>query len=302
MIILNIDDEDVGKRIDRIVRKKLSFCPLGEVFRLFRDGKIRFDGKKLKENDRVALAGEIQILADESELRKKFAEKQEAECKNNLKIIYEDPQLLVCDKPVGVATQPGKGISTGASLIEIVQNYADKKFVPHLAHRIDADTSGLVLIAKNVEILRKIQDIWNTPLLKKEYLALCHNIFEKKTGKIEFNLEKHGQKMNVVENGGQESVSRFKVLKESDSLSLVSVEIETGRMHQIRTQLAHISHCILGDKKYGDEISDKETEKKLGKKINRLMLHSHKISFSLDKKRYSFEAAVPEEFSGFSGL
>ena len=295
MIILSIDDEDVGKRIDRIVRKKLSFCPLGEIFRLFRDGKIRFDGKKLKENDR-ALAGEIQILADEDELRKKFSEKQAVETKNKLKIIYEDENLLVCDKPTGVATQPGKGILSGASLIEIVQNYADNKFTPHLAHRIDADTSGLVLLAKNVEILRKIQDIWNTPLLKKEYLALCHNIFEKKTGKIEFMLEKNGQKMDVVENGGQNSVSRFRVISENSMLSLVSVEIETGRMHQIRTQLAHINHPILGDEKYGDKVLDKEIEKKLGVKIKRLMLHSHKISFTLGKKRYAFEAETPVGF------
>jgi len=300
MIILNISDEDVGRRIDKIVRKNLSFCPLGEIFRLFRDKKILFDGKKLKENDRVAQIGEIHILVNEDELRNKFAVKLENKSKSNLQIVYEDENLLVCDKPATIATQPGKGIPVGASLIEIAQNYAEQKFTPHLAHRIDKDTSGLVLIAKSADFLRKVQNIWNSPLLKKEYLALCHNIFDKKTGKIESNLERQGLKMNVSESGGKNCVSHFKQLKEIENISLIAVEIETGRMHQIRTQFSHIKHCIVGDKKYGDLSLDKEIEEKFGVKINRLMLHSHKISFKLEKKNYSFEAPVPKEFLAFT--
>ncbi|MCL1946557.1 MAG: RluA family pseudouridine synthase [Chitinivibrionia bacterium] len=301
MIKIIIGDENVGKRVDKIIRKSLPFCPLGEIFRLFRNGKILLNGKKIKENAR-AESGEIQILADEDELRKKCAQKQKVESKNKLQIIYEDENLLVCDKPVSVAVQSGKGILAGTSLIEMAQNYAEQKFIPHLAHRIDSDTSGLVLIAKNVEFLRKIQNIWDSELLKKEYLALCHEIFEKKTGKIELNLEKNGLKMNVVKNGGQRCVSHFKVLCENKNFSLVCVKIETGRMHQIRAQLAHINHNILGDKKYGDEFADKELEKDLGIKIERLMLHSYKISFVLEKKRYAFEAQIPNVFGKFGNF
>ena len=299
MIAIIIGDENIGKRIDKIIRKELSFCPLGEIFRMFRNGNVLLNGKKIKENERVE-SGEIQILADEDELRKKYIQKREIESKNKLRIVYEDENLLVCDKPVAVAVQSGKGILEGASLIETAQNYAGKRFVPHLLHRIDSDTSGLVLIAKDVEFLRKIQNIWNSEYMKKEYLALCHGIFEKKSGKIELNLEKNGLKMNVVKNGGQRCVSHFKVLSINKNLSLVCVEIETGRTHQIRAQLAHINHNILGDKKYGDEITDKKIEKDFGKKINRLMLHSYKISFVLEKKRYAFEAQIPNIFDYFT--
>jgi 23S rRNA pseudouridine955/2504/2580 synthase len=291
MIKITVSDENIGRRIDKIIRKELSFCPLGEIFRLFRSGKILLNDKKAKESDR-AESGEIQILADENELREKFTQKQ----KSKFQIIYEDENLLVCDKPVGVASQPGKGIADGASLIETARDYAREKFIPHLIHRIDSDTSGLVLIAKDVEFLRKAQKIWNGDSVKKEYLLICHGIFEKKTGKIEVNLEKNGLKTDVVEKGGLRSLSRFKVLSESDNLSLVSVEIQTGRTHQIRAQFAHINRHILGDKKYADEISDREIEKKLGVKIKRLMLHSHKISLAIGNRKYAFSAEIPEDF------
>jgi RluA family pseudouridine synthase len=269
----------------------LDFCPLGEIFRLFRNGKVLLNGKKCKENDRVE-AGEIEIIADENELRAKFADKN----KSNFKIIYEDQYLIVCDKPAGVATQPGKNIPQGSSLIELAKNYYAAALP---VHRIDADTSGLVLIAKDVEFLRVLQKIWDSDLVKKEYLAVCQGVFDKKSGKIELNLQKDGLKMSVAENGELHSVSRYKILSQKQNCALVAVEIETGRMHQIRAQFSHLQHCILGDKRYGNEFRDKEIEKTCGMKISRLMLHSHKISFIIGKKNYSFSAEIPEVFHKF---
>lgn len=299
MIKITLSENDAGKRIDKIIRKKLDFCPLGEIFRLFRNGKVRLNDKKCKENDRIENTGEIEILADEAELRAKFTEKSETSNKNNFKIIYEDKNLIVCNKPAGVATQGGKNIPLGSSLIELAQNYADKKFIPHLVHRIDADTSGLVLIAKDTEFLRDLQKIWDSNSVKKEYLAVCLGVFNRKSGKIQLNLQKDGLKMTVVEKGGLNSVSNYKVISQNQNCALVSIEIETGRMHQIRAQFSHLQHCILGDKLYGNKFHDKETEKIFNIKINRLMLHSHKISFVLNKKTYSFEAGIPDIFKNF---
>lgn len=307
MIKFIIDENDYGKRLDKIIRKKLDFCPLGEIFRLFRNGKILLNSKKCKENDR-AVAGEIEIIADENELRAKFTEKSETANKNNFKVIYEDKNLIVCDKPAGIATQPGKSIPVGSSLIELAQNYINTNLKQntsvqslHLIHRIDADTSGLVLIAKDVEFLRDLQKIWNSEnhLVKKEYIAVCHGIFNKKSGKIELNLQKDGLKTSVVEKGGQISISNYKVISQNQNCAKVLIEIETGRMHQIRTQFSHLEHFILGDKLYGDKFLDKEIEKIFGIKTNRLMLHSHKISFILNKKQYSFSAEIPEIFHKF---
>ena len=288
------------KRIDKVIRKELSFCSLGEIFKLFRTQKISINGKKCKENDRVNLGDEILIFADESNLKSQSVKKNQ----NNFRLIYEDEDLLVCDKPFGIACQPGKGISTGASLIEIAQNYAGQKFIPYLVHRIDADTSGVVLIAKNIDFLRNLQKIWGSDFVKKEYAALCFGYFAKKTGKIELNLkrtskEADGMKMKVTGNGGLYSVSQYEVISQNENCALVSVEIETGRTHQIRAHFSHINHSLLGDKRYGNEQGDREIGKKNGVMINRLMLHSHKISFVLDKKRYEFEAQIPDIFYKF---
>lgn len=299
MIKINVSESDFNKRLDKIIRKNLDYCPLGEIFRLFRNGKILIDGRKCKENDRVTeTAGEIEILADENELRAKFAEKSESVNKNKFKIIYEDEKLIVCDKPAGVASQPGKNIPVGSSLIEMAKNYYP---AAQPLHRIDADTSGLILIAKDVEFLRALQKIWDSDSVKKEYLAICQGVFDKKSGKIELNLQKDGLKMSVVEKGEENlsrlSRSRYKVISQNQHCALVAVEIETGRMHQIRAQFSHLQHRILGDKRYGNEFRDREIEKIFGVKISRLMLHSHKISFVLGKKNYSFSSENPEFFS-----
>jgi len=297
MIKFTIDESDLGKRIDKIIRKKLGFCPLGEIFRLFRNGKIRLNNKKCKENDRIEISEEISILADENELRARFAEKSETSNKNNFKIIYEDKNLIVCDKPAGVACQPGKNIPLGSSLIELAKNHFA---AAQPIHRIDADTSGLVLIAKDIDFLRNLQKIWDSDLVKKEYLALCQGVFDKKSGKIELNLQKDGLKMSIIEKGGKNSVSTYKVISQNQNCALVSIEIETGRMHQIRAQFSHLEHCVLGDKIYGNKFRDKEIEQIFDVKINRLMLHSHKISFVLNKKSYSFSAETPKVFNKFN--
>ena len=302
-IKFTLSENDLDKRVDKIIRKNLDFCPLGEIFRLFRNGKILLNGKKCKENQRVAEIGEIEIIADENELRAKFTEKSESVNKNNFKIIYEDKNLIVCDKPAGVASQPGKNIPLGSSLIELAKNYYA---AAQPIHRIDADTSGLILIAKDSDFLRDLQKIWDSDLVKKEYLAVCQGVFAKKSGIIELNLQKDGLKMAVVETDTARrvpterifnSISRYKVISQNQNCALVAVEIETGRMHQIRAQFSHLEHCILGDKRYGNEYRDKEIEKIFGVKINRLMLHSHKISFVLGKKNYSFSSEIPEIFT-----
>jgi len=293
------------KRIDRVIRKELNFCSLGEIFRLFRTEKILINGKKCKESDRVNSDDEILILADENELRKQSVQKIKTANKNNFRLIYEDENLLVCDKPFGLACQPGKGISTGASLIELAQNYAKQKFIPYLIHRIDADTSGVILIAKNVDFLRNLQKIWGSESVKKEYAALCFGNFTQKSGKIELNLKKTsneggGMKMKAAQNGGLYSVSKYEVVSQNEHCALVFVEIQTGRTHQIRTHFSHINHHLLGDKRYGNVQNDGKIEKIFGEKISRLMLHSRKISFALSKKKYEFESQIPDVFYKFA--
>ncbi|MDR0303181.1 MAG: RluA family pseudouridine synthase [Chitinispirillales bacterium] len=304
MIKIIVSENDGGKRIDRLVREELNCCSLGEIFRLFRTRRVSINGIKCKESERVKFGDEILIFADKDELKNKSAQKIKIINKNNFQLIYEDKNLIVCNKLSGVASQPGKGIPSGTSLIELARNYADEKFVPYLIHRIDADTSGVILIAKDIDFLRSLQNIWNSEFVKKEYVAVCFGNFDQKNGKIDLKLERTskeaaGMKMKVTEHGGLRSISQYKIISQNENCAIVSVEINTGRTHQIRTHFAYINHCLLGDKRYGNNQADKAIEEKSGLKINRLMLHSHKISFFLNKKQYSFSAQIPDIFHKF---
>jgi 23S rRNA-/tRNA-specific pseudouridylate synthase len=152
--------------------------------------------------------------------------------------------------------------------------------------------------------LKDIQKIWNEDFVKKEYAALCFGSFAQKCGRIELNQKKTsnesvGMKMKVAQSGGLRSISKYEVVLQNKHCTLVRVEIETGRTHQIRAHFSHINRHLLGDKRYGNAQNDEEIEKLFGEKITRLMLHSRRISFVLGKRNYDFEAQIPDIFYKF---
>lgn len=207
-------------------------------------------------------------------------------------IIFEDDNIIVVNKPSGLLT-----IATNKekekTLYHIVRDYLiskDKTARIFIVHRLDKDTSGIVVLAKNEKIKNKLQENWNEYVTLREYVAIVHGILTKKEDKIIQKLKE--TKTNLVyvsrDNDGKEAITNYKVIKENADYSMLSINIETGRKNQIRVALNTIKHPIVGDKKYSD-YKDKE---------NRLYLHANRLKMYYPeiKKDILFETPTPTEF------
>lgn len=207
-------------------------------------------------------------------------------------ILFEDDHIIVVNKPSGLLT-----IATNKekekTLYHIVRDYLiskDRNARIFIVHRLDKDTSGVVILAKDEKTKNKLQENWNEYVKLREYVAVVHGTLKNKEDKIVQKLKE--TKTNLVyvsrDNDGKEAITNYKVIKETEKYSLVSVNIETGRKNQIRVAFQTLKHPIVGDKKYSD-IKDNET---------RLFLHANrlKIFYPEIKKEILFETQTPSEF------
>ena len=208
-------------------------------------------------------------------------------------IIYEDNEIIVINKPSGllaIATDKEKTRTAYHQLTEYVhyQNIHNRVYV---VHRIDKDTSGVLMVSKNEELKNKLQDNWNKIVKDRKYIAICEGIFEKKNGTIRQFLKE--TKTNVMydsknPNDGQEAITHYKVIKESTRYSLVEVHIDSGRKNQIRVAMNSLGHPVVGDNKYGNASNP----------INRLGLHAEilELVHPVTNKTLKFVAPVPQDF------
>lgn len=210
-----------------------------------------------------------------------------------LEIIYEDNELIVINKPHGLLS-----VSTDKEKVKtaykIVLDYLIKKDKHNhlfVVHRIDRETSGVLMFCKNEQLRDKMQKTWNDIVTKRGYFAVCDGIFDKKEGTIKSYLKANKENLMYIsksKNDAQLCITNYKVLKESTDYSLLDVNIESGRKNQIRVQLGSIGHNVVGDDKYGDP-SDP---------LNRLGLHAYALWFNhpVKNKLYKFEAKMPKSF------
>ncbi len=306
---IEIAVSESGKRVDKLVREKLSYASMGDIFKLFRSGNVKVDRKKLDGKERLDAGTTIIIYADEKKLRERSLERAAEQTarltEKNIHVIYEDDTLLVCDKPSGVAVHEGKGSKKGTTLIDLARHYGAQQtpsFSPHLIHRLDAATSGVILLTKKEPFLDKMIELFRAEKINKRYVALCYGFFKQKKGTIRATLSRGSSKshgMNVqVRKGGRTAHSEYKVIQQYGGFALVEVKIYTGRTHQIRTHMAHIGHPVVGDSRYGDSKRDDKLKKVLGLDSLRLFLHAREISFPLPDsgKVVKYSAKIPPLF------
>lgn len=312
MIHIQCGSEEATCRLDRLLRKRLALMSLSEIYSLIRKGGVKINGKKAKQDYRICEGDLISVDVDESEMSAKQGPDESLKSivktshfKRNFNIIYEDKDLLACNKPSGLVVHPGTGHLKHDTLIDLVTGYLiDQGQLkngeePALVHRLDRDTSGIILIAKNKNILRKIHDIFRSRDLVKHYVAISHNRPPEYEGEIVLGLsrsdeKKSGMKM-LVEDDGEYSKSTYRIVEYNNKLSKLDVFLETGKTHQIRVHLAHVGAPIVGDERYGNPELDKllpDTFKK------RLYLHAYRLSFvhPVKGKKITLEAPVPAEF------
>jgi len=202
-----------------------------------------------------------------------------------MEIVYENEKFLVINKPAGLLSLPGRGsLLSEKNLYSILKEKYGSIFV---VHRLDKETSGLIVFAKDSDTHKKLSEIMEKREIEKKYLALVFGSVSEKTGEINKRLKEFSSGRVAVDFNGKDSITKYTVLERYEKYTLLEVSLLTGRRHQIRVHLYSIGHPIVGDDLYGESINRK--------KYPRLMLHSYKLSFNIYGKDYSFKCS-PDEF------
>lgn len=295
---IDIDESSEDQRIDNFLFKTFKDVPKNHIFKIIRNGEVRVNKKRVKTLYKLKINDVVRIPPIE------FIEKKEKKPSNNFKphIIYEDEWLLVVNKPSGLAVHGGSGIDFG--LIEHMRHIKPEYKFLELVHRIDKNTSGVIVIAKKRSALRSMQELFRNKKIKKNYLVAVKGNWDSKKKEVSLRLEKkqtpEGHHVNVVEDPlrGKLSKSIFYLVKQMQKKSLLSAQIITGRTHQIRVQLAFLGFPVLGDDKYGDFALNKKLH---SSGLKRMFLHAHKLSFfhPFTEEKVELTADLPIELRKF---
>ena len=283
-----IKKNDSGQRLDKFLTKKFKNLPISMMYKLIRKKKITVNRKRAKENQILEENDLILIFAPDDVISD-TAPKHIA-TKGKISVAYEDENILIAEKEAGLLVHSDTQ-EEGDTLIDRITAYLISKeeyipenensFAPALCNRIDRNTEGLVIAAKNASALREMNEIIKDRLIEKKYLAVVHGAVNPKNGEIKLFLEKDS-KDNLVHVKNREtknakaSITKYKTIAETQNreLSLLEVELITGRTHQIRASFAHIGHPLLGDGKYAVNKKDRE----MGYKSQALCAYSIKFT------------------------
>jgi len=280
------EDRD-GQRIDNFLLGYLKGAPRSLVYKLLRSGQVRVNGGRVKAERKLEAGDQVRIppvrieeAADRGTPAKGLLDAIEAS------IVFEDARLLAINKPAGVASHGGSGIAFGA--IETLRALRPRESL-ELVHRLDRDTSGLLLVARKRSALTELQalmreDGGRAGSIRKRYLALLAGRMPDGVMSVDaalhVGLRQGGERHVQINAAGKASTSHFKVLERRGGQSYCEVRIETGRTHQIRVHAQHIGHPVAGDDKYGDEAVNRRLREQVG--LRRMFLHASTLEFALD--------------------
>jgi 23S rRNA pseudouridine955/2504/2580 synthase len=294
-----VSEEEAGQRLDNYVHKRLGEIPRSRVYRIIRKGEVRINGHRAGPDTRLQARDKVRIppvrVKPAEEIGRPAAELQE---QVRQAIVYEDDDLLVLDKPAGLAVHGGSGISFGA--IEALRALRPGESL-ELVHRLDRDTSGCLLIARNTSALRTVHALLREEgAFEKRYLALIQGKWELGRKRIDVPLRTDirvgGERTVKAHASGKPSVSEFRPVQFfGKRATLVEVTIFTGRTNQIRVHAQHAGHPVAGDEKYGDEQFNAEL-RTMG--LNRMFLHAHSVSFQWPTGgEFSVNTPLPPELA-----
>jgi 23S rRNA pseudouridine1911/1915/1917 synthase len=291
-------------RLDKFLAEQVPELSRSEIQRLIASGRVTVDGEPAKPSHKVRMGEEVVVLVPAEESTELLPEAIP------LEIVYEDPVLLVVDKPAGMVVHPAPGHSGGtlvnALLAHCPELAAGEDDRPGIVHRLDRDTSGLILVAKNEKARRALQRQFKERQVHKAYLALLEGHLHPAWGRIEAAVGRdphHRQRMSV-QTGGREAVTEYHVLEQfahrvglaAGEYTLIEAEPLTGRTHQIRVHLASIGHPVVGDGVYG--------RRKTSLPVSRQFLHARRLGFKhpTTGQRLELEAPLPEELAAVLDL
>jgi 23S rRNA pseudouridine955/2504/2580 synthase len=277
---LEVTADEAGQRLDNYLHRRLGALPRSRLYRLIRKGEVRVNGKRARPETRLNAADRVRVppvrLSSTPDPKRPAAAVLE---RIQAAIVYEDARVLGLDKPAGIAVHGGSGLSYG--VIEALRALRPGETL-ELAHRLDRDTSGCLLIARKAAVLRELHALLRDGGVEKRYLALLKGKWELGKKRIDVPLRTDtrvsGERTVRVATEGKSSVSHFRPVQFfGRTATLMEVTLETGRTHQIRVHAAHAGHPVAGDEKYGDAAFN-DTLAALG--LRRMFLHASSLSFS----------------------
>jgi len=276
-----VDENAAGQRLDNYLVREMRGVPRSRLYKALRKGEVRVNKGRVRADYRLVEGDVVRIPPlHQAEAREQATIPQQRFKQLSGQIVYEDDILLVIDKPSGLAVHGGSGLSFG--LIECLRQMRPESAYLELVHRLDRDTSGLILIAKRAPVLRELHRQLREKHIDKRYLALVAGRWPKALLVVDAPLEKNvlqsGERMVRVSRDGKKAVTEFSVIEHLPGATLVEARPITGRTHQIRVHARHAGFPILGDDKYSNDDSSMVT-RELG--LKRLFLHAASLSFSL---------------------
>jgi 23S rRNA pseudouridine955/2504/2580 synthase len=295
-----VSEEEAGQRLDNFVHKHLGDVPRSRVYRVIRKGEVRVNGHRAGPDTRLQAHDKIRIppvrVRPPEEVGRPSTDLQETIRKA---IVYEDARLLVLDKPAGVAVHGGSGISFG--VIEALRAVRPDEHL-ELAHRLDRDTSGCLIVARNTASLRILHALFREEdtTFEKRYLTLLKGQWDLGKKRIDAPLRTDtrvgGERTVRVDASGKPSLSEFRPVQFfGRRATLMEVALLTGRTHQIRVHAQHAGHPVAGDEKYGDDVFNDEM-RAFG--LNRMFLHAHSVSFEWPEGgQFSVNTPLPPELA-----
>lgn len=306
MITRIVTPSESGKRLHRYIRNMMPNYPLGQIYKMIDQGKVKVNGKRKKDTYELAAGDELTIWIEEEAFSEASIGADDKKVKfagvsANIDVVYEDRELLVVNKPVGLLTHPDQ-TEQKETLITRVHAYLHKKgeldsrmFLPASANRLDRNTSGLVLVGKTAGMLHQLNQWIQKRELDKYYVTIVEGVLTQ-YGVVEAKLarDERGNRTRVVGRGesgadeaeaaGKEATTRYKPLRAGKTHTLIEVELISGRTHQIRAHLQSVGHPLLGDVKYGGKpFAD----------VRHQLLHAWKIALADGR---TFTAPLPPAF------
>ena len=271
-----------GKKLESYLARTF---PIGYVRKLFRKDGVRLNGRRAKELDLLQSGDRIEIFIPFEASAGAAKNRQTLPAK--IDILFENPDLLVVNKPAGLAVHEARNIAKDRTLLGLLQSrFRQAPFKPLLVHRLDKDTSGVVLVAKNERVAREIESRFEEATIKKEYLCLVAGRPAPQSGTIDSPLPgRDGKPVRAI--------THYKIEKRFFDTTLVGVTIETGRMHQIRLHFAHLGYPVVMDRQHGDFGFNKSFRKRTG--LKRQFLHAARLALTFRRKDFFWEAPLPDD-------
>ena len=286
--VVDVDDNNI--RIDKYLSDEMQDVSRSRIQKLIESGLVTVNGRSIKANYKVAAEDMINVTLPELEVPQ--IEPEDIP----LDIVYEDSDIIVVNKPKGMVVHPAAGHYSGTLVNALLYHIKDLSTIngvirPGIVHRLDKDTSGVIVVAKNDEAHGKLSEMFKEKTLEKIYVCIAKGIFKEKSGRIKTLIGRDSRdrkKMAVVNENGKIAISNYEVIDEGKNHSLVKVRIETGRTHQIRVHMKHLNHPIMGDTTYGNGNDG----------ADRQMLHAYRLKFIHPTKNTEMTviAPLPEDF------